>query len=75
MAKKSATEWEPKDWQKDPMQVTTPQVQYWTRSGVMLTAQMPLEVAREKVRNGHAFIITHQAIGEFSDTPYGYYSE
>jgi len=33
----------------------------------MLTAQMPLAEAKEKVRKGEAFVISSQAIGAMKD--------
>ena len=58
--------WTPAQWQKDPNSIdaTLPRVQYWTKGGTMLTAQMPNETAKELVRIGKAFVITGQAINE-----------
>lgn len=66
MAKRKQIIRTPKDWQKDPKQVTTPFVQYW-RNGVMITAQVTNEKAREMVKNGVAFVMTDQAIGAMID--------
>ncbi len=52
----------PQAWQTDPSLIDTETVQYW-RDGVMLTAQMKKERARELVETGQAFVITGQAIG------------
>ena len=54
----------PKEWQLNPMILNTPdsKVQFW-RDGVMITAQMSIERARDKVREGNAFVISDQAIG------------
>lgn len=51
-----------RDWWRDPENVKTEMVQFW-RMGVMVTAMMSLEKAREAVRNGNAFVISNQAIG------------
>jgi len=45
----------------DPDRIVTETVQYW-KGGVMLTAMMKKEVAKELVRTGEAYIITSQAI-------------
>lgn len=52
----------PSDWQTEPSRVTTARVQHWA-NGVMTTAQMPLDLARELVEKGAAFVICDQAIG------------
>ena len=49
-----------KDGAEDKL--TTSTVQYWL-NGSMMTAQMPLEEAKQLVRNGKAFVISAQAIG------------
>lgn len=63
MKKKS---WTPQPWQTDPNSIDAklPKIQYWTKSGTMLTAQMTIDTAKELVQNGRAFVITSQAIGE-----------
>ena len=54
----------PKEWQRNPYNLTTEKVQYWLNSGTMITAQMTLEKAREMVYEGRAFVISDQAINE-----------
>lgn len=54
----------PQDWQKDPQNIDTENVQYWTKSGIMLTAQMKRKEAQGLVTKGRAFVISSQAIGE-----------
>lgn len=56
-------QFQPAEWQKNPDNVTTETVQYWSWGGSMLTAQMSNAVAREHIRAGRAFVITGQAIG------------
>ena len=50
------------NWQRRPSHLTTPRVQLWRAMGVMLTAQLTLAEARERVQEGTAFVITCQAI-------------
>ena len=50
------------NWQHDPEQINTNNVQFW-HNGIMVTAQMTKATAQEKVRNGTAFVISGQAIG------------
>jgi len=57
---------QPKEWQLDPDSLETATVQYW-RNGVMVSAQITLENARESVRNGTAFVISGCAIGALND--------
>lgn len=45
----------------DPNRIETETVQYW-QNGIMLTAMMTKETARELVRNGQAYVINGQAI-------------
>jgi hypothetical protein len=49
------------------MQLDTPKVQVWSRSGTMMTAQMPKKDAQNLVKNKKAFVITGQAIGLFKE--------
>ena len=49
--------------QLNPNRVETERVQFW-RNGVMATAMMSNEAAREMVREGNAFVISAQAVGE-----------
>jgi len=57
--KKGQEHW---DWQRRPSHLTTPMVQLWRATGVMLTARLTLVEARERIREGTAFVITCQAI-------------
>ena len=57
----------PENWQLDPKKIDTSKVQVWTRSGTMITAQMPKKDAQTLVKNKKAFIITGQAIGLFEN--------
>ena len=52
----------PTGWQLDPSRVTTATVQMW-RNGVMVTAMMSNEAARQAVREGRAFVMSSQAVG------------
>jgi len=61
----------PHAWQKDPDMIMTETVQLW-RHGIMMTASIPRERAKEMVRKGEAFVITSQAIGGL--TKEGYYN-
>ena len=45
----------------DPNRIETETVQYW-RNGIMVTAMMTKETAKELVRTGKAYVITSQAI-------------
>ena len=62
---KKKRNFQPQAWQKDPQNVKTSTVQLWSASGIMLTAQLPLEKAREMVTKGEAFVICDQAVGYF----------
>lgn len=59
----------PQEWQKDPSNVKTSKVQFWT-NGIMLTAQMTNAEARTLVANGTAFVISDQAIGALKNGRY-----
>lgn len=48
-------------WRKNPNMLQTSKVQVW-RGGVMLTAEWPLEKARQYVADGRAMAICDQAI-------------
>ena len=48
-------------WQRNPNILETKKVQVWTRTGIMLRV-IGLKDAREMVREGHAVVITPQAI-------------
>ena len=52
----------PTEQQMNPSRVETATVQFW-RNGVMATAQMTRETARQMVREGQAFVISGQAVG------------
>ena len=54
-------------WQRDPAKLNTPtgMIQLWSASGTMVTAQLPIEQARELVASGSAFVISSQAVGRF----------
>jgi len=58
---------ERQQWQTEVKNLNTKsnKVQCWGET--MLTAQMPIETAREMVRNGRAFVISTQAIGLCED--------
>jgi len=45
----------------DPNRTETETVQYW-RNGIMVTAMMTKETAKELVRTGQAYVINGQAI-------------
>lgn len=62
MTSKSKRTYYPQDWQKDPSKLETSHVQVWV-NGSMVTAMMPLETARDRVRKGQSFVISSQAIG------------
>ena len=57
----------PKAWQTNPNSIETDKVQYWSESGVMLTAQMKKKDAQKLVRQGKAFVISDQAIGALTE--------
>lgn len=61
--KKSLKSQQYQPWQLNPDSIKTKQVQLWTQSGVMLTAELTRTEAQEMVRKGIAFVITDQAIG------------
>ena len=52
----------PRPDQTNPENVTSGNVQFWS-NGVMRTAQMTRETAREMVASGEAFVISAQAVG------------
>jgi len=54
----------PQEWQVNPENIDTAKVQYWSYGGIMITAQMTQADARQLVREGKAYIITGQAIGQ-----------
>lgn len=58
----------PATWQKDPNNIKTDKVQFWTSGGTMLTAQMKRADAQKLVKSGKAFVITDQAIGALSES-------
>ena len=58
----------PQNWQRDPANVKTPNVQFWAR-GVMVGV-ITLIAARERIQNGTAFVINDQAIGLLSNGQY-----
>jgi len=47
--------------------ITTDKVQFWLSSGTMLTAQMLNAEAKELIRQGRAFVISEQAIGQLDN--------
>jgi len=47
-------------------QLKTERVQYWSKSGTMITAQLSKERANVLVEQGRAYIINDQAIGQVS---------
>lgn len=51
---------------KESDKITTEKVQYW-RNGIMLTAQMNQETAKQLIDTKQAFVITCQAIGAIID--------
>lgn len=53
---------QPAPWQRDPNQITTEHVQFWSR-GVMVTCTMTRAAAQESVKAGRSFVISSQAIG------------
>jgi len=55
-----------REWQRDPNRIETDKVQYW-RNGIMLTAMMDKKTAQDLVREGKAFVITSQAIGDINN--------
>ena len=50
-------------WQRDPRAIKTERVQLW-RNGIML-AVITRKEAQETVREGRAFVICSQAIGNY----------
>ena len=56
----------PQGWQRDPNQVQSDYVQFWS-NGVMVTAQMSCSDAQDRVWTGRAFVISSQAIGALVD--------
>lgn len=56
----------PAQHQLDPQRIDTQNVQFW-RNGIMITAQLSNQEARNLVANGSAFVITGQAIGALDD--------
>jgi len=58
-------QYQPRGWQLDPDQIETDKIQYWN-NGIMLTLITNAE-AREKVRNGKAFVISGTAIGSMKN--------
>ena len=60
--KRNATKWQPKEWQINPATIKTEKVQYW-HNGIMVTAQMTKETAKELISNSKAFAINDCAIG------------
>ena len=58
------------NWQTDPNKLNTQSgtVQYWSATGGMITAQMPIETARKLVIAGKAYVITSQAVGQYESS-------
>ena len=56
----------PLEWQRDPNQVQSDHVQFWS-NGVMVTTQMSCSDAQDLVWTGRAFVINSQAIGALVD--------
>jgi len=56
----------PTEGQKNAELLTTDFVQSWKDTG-MVTAFMPLEIAKEAVREGRAAVITSQAINRLKE--------
>lgn len=59
------------DWQLDSGTLQTDPVQFWSATGTMISATMPLQSAKEMVGRGSAFVISDQAIGLYEDSPTG----
>ena len=55
----------PRQNQLDPNRVASRNVQFWS-NGVMRTAQLSNDDARQMVANGSAFVISSQAVGALS---------
>ena len=51
-------------WQRNPESLTSEQVQYWLASGTMLGLR-DLVDAKQAVRDGRAFVVSSQAIGQY----------
>ena len=64
--KRKQNEIYPTEGQKNPDLLTTEFVQVWKDTG-MVTACMPLEIAKEAVREGRAAVITSQAINRLKE--------
>ena len=56
----------PSEWQTEPDNIETDKVQLW-HNGIMLTANITKQEARQMVIDGTAFIITGQAIGSIDN--------
>ncbi len=56
----------PKAWQMNPDVIDTKKVQYW-RSGIMLTAMMTSDTAKQLVKEKKAFVCTGQAISDINN--------
>ena len=63
---KATRQYRPHGWQLDHQNLDTGTVQLW-HNGIMLTAQVKLNDAKQRVINGEAFVITSQAIGTMKD--------
>lgn len=65
MTQTNSKQWTPATWQTDPNSIdaSLSRIQYWSREGGMVTAQMSVERAKELVAEGKAFVMTGQAIG------------
>lgn len=48
-------------WRKDPNMLLTNSIKVW-RGGTLLTAMCPREIARQRVAEGRALVISEQAI-------------
>lgn len=63
MKKITKYEYRPSGWQINPETITSNKVQYWS-NGTMITAQITNEKAKNMIKNGEAFAISSQAIGQ-----------
>jgi hypothetical protein len=61
--KRRLEKFKPADWQRDPSNITTPNVQLWSQSGTM-RGVISSETATKYVKNGTHFVMCCQAIGE-----------
>ena len=63
---KNSKEYRPTASQMNPDRITTDTVQLW-QNGIMVTAMIKNEEAKEMIKNRQAFVITEQAIGSMSN--------